>query len=78
MHFEVHRLHNEANSFMKSNSYIFQKNFIKGETISKASNNLLNSPKTWTKLTILSKEEAQDSEFRSYFVFGFLGKLRTP
>ena len=27
----------------------------------------LNSPKKRTKLTILSKEEAQDSEFRSFF-----------
>ena len=36
MHFEVHRLHNEANFFMKLNSYIFKK-IIKNETISKAS-----------------------------------------
>ena len=33
----------------------------------------LNSPIKRTKLTILSKEKAQDSDFRS-----FLGELRTP
>ena len=78
MHFEVHRLHNESNSFMKLNSYIFKEKLIKGETISKATNNFLSSPKTWMKLTILKKEEAQDSDFRSLFGFGFLRELRTP
>ena len=41
--------------------------FSKGQTISKANYGVLNSPKKRTKLTILSKEEAQDSEFRSFF-----------
>ena len=39
----------------------------KGEIISKANYGFLNSTKKRTKLTILSKEEAQDSEFRSFF-----------
>ena len=39
----------------------------KGKTISKTSNCFLNSPKKRTKLTILSKKEAQDSDFRSFF-----------
>ena len=39
----------------------------KGQKISKANYGFLNSPKKQTKLTILSKEDAQDSEFRSFF-----------
>ena len=39
----------------------------KGQTILKANYDFLNSPKKRTKLTILSKKEAQDSEFRSFF-----------
>ena len=39
----------------------------KGQTISKANYAFLNSSIKQTKLTILSKEEAQDSEFRSLF-----------
>ena len=34
---------------------------LKGQTISKANYGVLNSPKKRTKLTILSKEDAQDS-----------------
>ena len=41
--------------------------FNKGQTISKANYGVLNSSKKRTKLTILSKEDAQDSEFRSFF-----------
>ena len=46
------------------------RNFIKntkGQTISNASYDFLNSPKKRKKHTILSKEHAQDSEFRSFF-----------
>ena len=39
----------------------------KGQKISKAIYGLLNSSKKRTKLTILIKEDAQDSEFRSFF-----------
>ena len=39
----------------------------KGRTISKVNYDFLNSPKKRTKLTILSKGDAQDSEFRSFF-----------
>ena len=39
----------------------------KGQTISRANYVFLNSPKKRTKLTILTKEDAQDSEFRSFF-----------
>ena len=39
----------------------------KGQKISKANHGVLNSPKKRTKLTILSREDAQDSEFRSFF-----------
>ena len=46
---------------------------IKGQKISKANYGFLNSPKKGTKLTILSKEDPQDSELRSFF-----GELRTP
>ena len=46
---------------------------IKGQNISKANYGFLNSPKKGTKLTILSKEDPQDSEFRSFF-----GELKTP
>ena len=42
------------------------------QTISKANYGFLNSPKKRTKLTILSKEEAQDVSF-----VRFLGELRT-
>jgi hypothetical protein len=38
----------------------------KGQTILKENYGFLNSPKKRTKLTILSKESAQDSEFRSF------------
>ena len=40
---------------------------LKGQTISKPNYGFLNSPKKRTKLT-MSKEEAQDSEFRLFFV----------
>ena len=39
----------------------------KGQPISRANYVFLNSPKKLTKLTILTKEDAQDSEFRSFF-----------
>ena len=39
----------------------------KGQTISKAISGLLNSSKKRTKLTILSKEDAQNSEFCLFF-----------
>ena len=39
----------------------------KGQKIWKANYGFLNSPKKRTKLTILSKEDAQDSEFCSFF-----------
>ena len=39
---------------------------IKGQTISKANYVFLNFPKTWTKLTIPSKEYAQESKFRPF------------
>ena len=39
----------------------------KGQTISKVNYGALNSPKKRTKLTILSREDAQDSKFRMYF-----------
>ena len=39
----------------------------KGQTISKANYGFLNSSKKRTKLTILSKEDAQDSEFCLFF-----------
>ena len=39
----------------------------KGQTIPKANFGFLNSSKKRTKLTILSKEDAQDSEFCSFF-----------
>ena len=39
----------------------------KGQTIPKAKYVFLNSPKKRTNLTILNKEEAQDSEFCSFF-----------
>ena len=42
-------------------------NFAKGQTISKANYGFLNSSKKRTKLTILSKEDAKDSEFCSFF-----------
>ena len=41
--------------------------FAKGQTISKVNYGILNSSTKQSKLTILSKEEAQDSEFRSFF-----------
>ena len=44
----------------------------KGKKISKENYGFLNSPKKRTKLTILSKEDTQDSEFHSFF-----GELRT-
>ena len=44
----------------------------KGQLISKCLFGFFNSPKKRTKLAILSKEEAQDSEFHL-----FLGELRT-
>ena len=53
--------------------YVFRKRLwlhcdCKGQTISKANYGFLNShKKTERKLTMLSKEEAQDSEFRSFF-----------
>ena len=40
---------------------------IKGQFISKGRFGFLNSSKKRTKLTILSKEVAQDNEFRSFF-----------
>ena len=46
----------------------------KGQTISKANYGALNFPKKRTKLTILSREDAQDSEFCSFFG----GEFRTP
>ena len=46
----------------------------KGQTIPNANFGFLNSSKKRTKLTILSKEDAQDSELRSIF----LEELRTP
>ena len=46
---------------------------IKGQNISKANYGFLNSPKKGTKLTILSKEDPQDSEFRSFF-----GRIENP
>ena len=39
----------------------------KGLTILKANYGFLNSSKKGTRLTILSNEDAQDSEFHSYF-----------
>ena len=42
-------------------------NFAKGQTISKANYGFLNSSKKRTKLTILNKEDAQDSEFCLFF-----------
>ena len=39
----------------------------KGQTISKANYGVLNSSKKRTKLTIMSTEDAQDSELRSFF-----------
>ena len=39
----------------------------KGQTIPKANFGFLNSSKKRTKLTILRKEDAQDSELRSFF-----------
>ena len=42
----------------------------KDQTITKTNYGFLNSPKKWTKLVILSKEETQDSEFCS-----FLGRI---
>ena len=39
----------------------------KGQTISKANYGFLNFPKKRTKLTILSKEDVQNSEFCSFF-----------
>ena len=39
----------------------------KGQTITKANYGFFNSSKKRTKLTILSREDAQDSEFRSFF-----------
>ena len=39
----------------------------KGQTIPKAKYGFLNSSKKRTKLTILGKEDAQDSEFRPFF-----------
>ena len=38
-----------------------------GQKIWKANYGFLNSPKKRTKLTILSKEDAQDSEFHSFW-----------
>ena len=44
------------------------KSTAKGQTILKANYGFLNSPKKQTKLTILSKEDAQDSySFRSFW-----------
>ena len=45
----------------------YQLALAKGRTISKANYGALNSPKKRTKLTILSKENSQDSEFGSFF-----------
>ena len=59
--------HQKIANFANSRPSASNFSITKGETISKASNNFLNSPKTWTKLTILSKEEAQVSELRSFF-----------
>ena len=39
----------------------------KGQTISKANYGALNFPKKRTKHTILSRKDAEDSEFRSFF-----------
>ena len=39
----------------------------KGQTISKANYGVLISSKKRTKLIILTREDAQDSEFRSFF-----------
>ena len=50
-----------------SNSKQYVCGTIKGQTISKANYGFLNSPKKQTHLAILSKEHAQDSEFRSFF-----------
>ena len=44
---------------------IYQKD--KGQATTKANYGFLNSSKKRTKLTILSKEDAQDSMFRSFF-----------
>ena len=41
--------------------------FAKGQKISKANYGFLDSPKKRTKLTILSKEDPQDSEFCPFF-----------
>ena len=38
----------------------------KGQTTSKANYGFLNSPKKRTKLTIMSKEEAQNNKFHSF------------
>jgi hypothetical protein len=46
--------------------------YPKGETISKANYDLINSSKKRTKFTILSKEDAQDSEFRSLLLSRFI------
>ena len=45
----------------------YQLALAKGRTISKANYGAINSPKKRTKLTILTREDAQDSKFRSFF-----------
>ena len=55
------------NSFQKVIQNLYKNRAAKGQTISKANYDFLNSPKKQTKLTKLSKEHVQDSEFRSFF-----------
>ena len=54
-------------------TYVHVYESSKGQTISKVNYDFLNYRKKRTALTILSKEEAQDSELRS-----ILGELSTP
>jgi hypothetical protein len=53
--------------FFRGPWIILLRHVFKGQTISKANYGVLNSPKKRMKLTILSIEDAQDSEFCSFF-----------
>ena len=57
----------EAYDAIRGSVYVARRRLDKGQKISKANYGFLNSPKKRTKLTILSKEDPQDSEFCSFF-----------
>ena len=52
--------------YTRKRVYVAKRRLYKGQKISKANYGFLDSPKKWTKLTILSEEGPQDSEFLSF------------